>query len=240
MGEVILIASGKGGVGKSVFSVNISAILAEQGKKVVLVDMNMGLRNLDLYLGLENNVVYDVADVLSGMCRIKKALIRDRRFPELYLMSAAQYKDTGELTDTHMKVLCKKLREKFDYIVVDGPAGVGENMRMAAAGADRAVIITVPEYVALRDADMMDRTLMGLGIRDRTYVVNMVRPELFGKGWGPTLAEISETMHIEMAGIIPEDENIRIASNNGIPIVCKKDTYIRRNFQCIASRILRC
>ena len=114
MSEVILIASGKGGVGKSVFSTNMGAILAERGARVVLIDMNMGLRNLDLYLGLENNVVYDVADVLSGMCRIKKALIRDRRFPEFYLMSAAQYKDTGYLTETHMKVLCRKLKDNFD------------------------------------------------------------------------------------------------------------------------------
>ncbi len=239
MSEVILIASGKGGVGKSVFSTNMGAILAERGARVVLIDMNMGLRNLDLYLGLENNVVYDVADVLSGMCRIKKALIRDRRFPEFYLMSAAQYKDTGYLTETHMKVLCRKLKDNFDYIIIDGPAGVGENMKLAAAGADKAVIITVPEYVALRDADMMDRTLSGLGIGERTYVVNMVRPELFGKGWGPTLSQIAETMHISMAGIIPEDENIRIAANNGFPIVCKQGTYIRKNFESIVERILQ-
>lgn len=237
MGEVILVASGKGGVGKSVFSTNIGAILAERGAKVVLVDMNMGLRNLDLYLGLENNVVYDVADVLSGMCRIKKALIRDRRFPEYYLMSAAQYKDTGYLTDAHMKVLCKKLKDNFDYIIIDGPAGVGENMKLAAAGAERAVVVTVPEYVALRDADMMDHTLEAFGIRNRCYVVNMVRPELFEQGWGPTLPQIAESMHIPLVGIIPEDENIRIAANNGFPIVCRRGTYIRSNFEAITDRL---
>lgn len=237
MGKVILIASGKGGVGKTVFTANFGATLAQQGKKVVLIDMNMGLRNLDLYLGLESKVVYDVADVLGGMCKIKQALIRDRRFPELYLMSAAQYKQKADITPLHMKVLCGKLKKNYDYIIIDAPAGIDDGLTMAAAGADSAVIVTVPEYAAVRDADMLDKVLVQMGIQERCYVVNKLKPELFHSGLVPSLTEISETLRPKLAGIIQNDENIHIASNNGMPIVVQQGSYIRENFNNIAKRI---
>lgn len=238
MGKVILIASGKGGVGKTVFTTNIGATLAQQGKKVVLIDMNMGLRNLDICLGLESKVVYDVADVLSGMCKIKQALIKDRRFPELYLMSAAQYKEKADITPLHMKILCEKLKQSFDYIIVDAPAGIDDGLSMAAAGADSAVIVTVPEYAAVRDADMLDRVLLDMGIKERCYVVNKIKPELFRSGLVPSLTEIAETLRPKMAGIIQYDDNIHISANNGIPIVIQPGTYIHANFANIANRIV--
>lgn len=238
MGKVILVASGKGGVGKTVFASNAGARLALQDHKVVLIDMNMGLRNMDICLGLENKVVYDVADVLSGMCRIKQALIRDRRFNDLYLMSASQNRQKAEITSLHMKVLCNKLKKNFDYVIIDAPAGVDENLEIAGAGADIAVIITVPEYAAIRDADALDHLLMDLGIKKRTYVINMVKSNLICSGLIPSIAEIDETMRSEMAGIIQYDENIHIAANNGIPIVYKEGTYIEKNFTRIIERIL--
>ncbi len=238
MGKVILIASGKGGVGKTVFASNAGAKLAQEGYKVVLIDMNMGLRNLDICLGLENRVVYDVADVLTGVCRIKQALIKDRRFPELYLMSAPQNKQKAEITPLHMKVLCNKLRRNFDYIIVDAPAGIGEDLAIAAAGADSAVIITVPEYAAVRDADMLDQVLNELGIKKRTYVINKVMANLIATGLVPGIADIAEAMRPEMAGIIQYDENIHIAANNGLPIVYREGTYIEKNFKNILERII--
>jgi septum site-determining protein MinD len=238
MGKVILIASGKGGVGKTVFASNAGAKLAQEGYKVVLIDMNMGLRNLDICLGLENKIVYDVADVLTGVCRIKQALIKDRRFPELYLMSAPQSKQKAEITPLHMKVLCNKLKRNFDYIIIDAPAGIGEDLAIAGAGADSAVIVTVPEYAAVRDADMLDHVLLELGIKQRTFVINKVMPNLITTGLVPGITEISETMRPPMAGIIQYDDNIHIAANNGIPIVYREGTYIEKNFKKIIDRII--
>ncbi|MGI6730962.1 MAG: septum site-determining protein MinD [Anaerovoracaceae bacterium] len=238
MGKVILIASGKGGVGKTVFTANAGAALADMGKKVVLIDMNMGLRNLDLYLGLENKVVYDVADVMTGICRIKQALIRDRRFPELYLMAAPQNREKSDITPLHMKVLCDKLRKNFDYIIVDAPAGIDDDLFIAAAGADSAVIITVPEHAAVRDADALDRKLLKIGIKDRTYVVNKVQADLINTGLVPSLAEIADIMRPRIAGIIQYDRNIHVAANNGLPITYKKGNYIEKNFNNIVNRII--
>jgi septum site-determining protein MinD len=238
MGKAILVASGKGGVGKTVFASNAGAKLALQGHKVVLIDMNIGLRNMDICLGLENKVVYDVADVLSGVCRIKQALIKDRRFTNLYLISASQNRQKAEITPLHMKVLCNKLKKNFDYIIIDAPAGVDENLEIAAAGADIAVIITVPEYAAVRDADALDHLLINLGVKKRTYVINMVKSNLICSGLIPSIAEIAEVMRPEMVGIIQYDENIHIAANNGIPIVYKEGTYIEKNFTKIIERII--
>lgn len=238
VGKVILIASGKGGVGKTVFTANAGAKLAQEGYKVVMIDMNMGLRSLDIYMGLENRVVYDVADVLSGVCRIRQALIKDRRFPELYLMSASQNLMKAEITPLHMKVLCKKLKNSFDYILIDAPAGIGDDLQVAAAGADSAVIITVPEYAAVRDAEALDQMLLGLGIKKRTYIINKVIANLIGTGLVPGIADIAEALRPPMAGIIQYDENIHIAANNGLPIVYKEGTYIEKNFRNILDRII--
>ncbi|WP_037372128.1 septum site-determining protein MinD, partial [Anaerovorax odorimutans] len=238
MGKVILVASGKGGVGKTVFTTNMGVTLAQQGKKVVLIDMNMGLRNLDICLGLESKIVYDVADVLGGMCRIKQALVRDRRFPQLYLMSAAQYKEKVEMTPLHMKVLCQKLKKNFDYIIIDAPAGIDDGLSLAAAGADSAVIVTVPEYAAVRDADMVDKELLELGVKERCYVVNKLKLELFYTELVPSLNDIAENLKPDIAGIIQYDENIHISSNNGIPIVTQEGTYIQENFSNIVKRII--
>lgn len=237
MGRVFLIASGKGGTGKSMFSVNFGATLARRGSSVVLVDMDLGLRNLDLYFGLENHVVYDVYDVLTGVCRIKQALIRDKRFDDLYLMAAPPSRDDGTLTPLHLQVLCEKLKNTYDYVIIDAPSGIDDGLVLAAAGAEAAVLITTPEYAALRDAVSLDRELLHMGIQERYVVLNKVIAEMMNAGYAPRLREITSMLRPPLAGIIQYDENIQISTNLGVPIVLKPGTYIEENFQRITGRI---
>ncbi len=236
MNKVILVASGKGGTGKTFFVSNAGAILSERGNRVLLIDMDMGLRNLDISLGLENKVIYDIVDVVSGVCKIKQAIVKDRRFNCLYLMSASQNRNKGEINKENMNDLCEKLCTKFDYIIIDCPPGIGKGLALAASVADKAIIITVPEYAAIRDADMLDRTLIEMGIMDRRYIVNKINMELMSGGLIPNLDQISQILRPRMAGTIQYDDNIHIATNNGIPIVSKKGTYIEKNFNNIIDR----
>ncbi len=238
MGKVYLIASGKGGTGKTMFAANFGATLAEAGKRVVVVDMDMGQRNLDLYLGLENNVVYDVYDVMMGICRMKQAIIRDKRFEELYMLAASPERQVGELTHGHMKMLCENLRENFDYVLIDAPAGIDEGLFLAACDADEAIIVTTPEYASLRDADVLDRELIRSGIRRRYLVVNKLFVEMMNKGYTPGLSAIDQMVNAELVGVIQFDMNINISTNLGEPIVLKKGTYIEENFRKITGRIL--
>lgn len=237
MGKAFLIASGKGGTGKSMFAVNFGATLAKRGAKVVILDLDLGLRNLDLYFGLENNVVYDVYDVLTGVCRIKQALIRDKRFDDLYLMAASPTRDDGTLTPLHMKVLCEKLKNTYDYVIIDAPSGIDDGLVLSSAGADTAIIVTTPEYSALRDADAVDRQLLKLGIKERFVILNKVVAEMMSAGYMPRLREITSMLQPPFAGLIQFDENIQISMNLGIPIVLKEDTYIEENFEHIVERI---
>ena len=172
MGRVFMVASGKGGTGKTMFAVNFAAILAMRGYRTVIVDMDMGQRNVDLYFGLENNVVYDAHDVMTGVCRIRQALIRDERFQKLYMMSASPVREDGTLTPLHAKVLCEKLREQFDYVIIDAPSGVDDGLVIASAGADAAIMVTTPEYASIRNADTVDRELVKMGIREHYLVIN--------------------------------------------------------------------
>jgi septum site-determining protein MinD len=238
MSHVILIASGKGGTGKSFFASNMGAILAMKGKKVVLVDMDMGLRNLDLYLGLENRVVYNVMDVVSGICKIKQALIRDKRFDELYLMAGSPMRDSRDITALHMQVLCEKLREEFDYVIIDAPAGIGEGVEVSAAAADTAIIITEPDNASVRDADILDKLLTEVGVANRFCVLNKVNAELMAMGAVPGVLSVAKELRVEIAGIIQYDTNILIANNRAIPIVVKQDSYISENMNKIVERVL--
>jgi septum site-determining protein MinD len=239
MSQVILIASGKGGTGKTFFASNLGALLAMKGKQVVLIDMDMGLRNLDLYLGLENRVVYNVMDVISGVCKIKQALVRDKRFDELYLMAASPVRDLRDITPLHMQVLCEKLAEDFDYIIIDAPAGIGEGLEVSAAPADTAVIITEADNASIRDADVLDKLLAEIGVPNRFCVLNKVNAELMAIGAIPGVLSIAKELRVEIAGIIQYDTNIIIANNRGIPIVVKHDSYIAENINKIGERVLR-
>lgn len=238
MGKVILVSSGKGGTGKTMFSVNMGAVLAQQGYKVMLMDMDMGLRNMDIYLGMENKVVYNIMDVVSGMCRIKKAMIKVRGFENLYFMAASPGRDDRDITPLHMEVLCEKLGKFFDYIIIDCPAGIGDLFDVAITSADKAVIVTEPEGAALRDADITERYLQSHGVEDIYIIVNKVKVSLMNAGLIPGIPDIINSFKSPVAGIIQDDDNIHISTNKGIPIVCKKGTYIERNFKEIIGRIL--
>jgi len=237
MGKVFLIASGKGGTGKTMFAANFGATLAKRGNQVVIVDLDLGLRNLDLYFGMENKVVYDVYDVLTGVCRIRQALIKDKRFENLYIMAASPTKDDGTLSPLHMKVLCRKLCAQFDYIIIDAPSGIEDGLVLSAAGSDAAVIVTTPEYASLRDADAVDRELLNLGISERYVVLNKVMAEMMAAGYIPKLREITSMLRPQLAGVIQFDENINISTNLGVPIVMKEGTYIQENIEKIVDRI---
>lgn len=240
MGEVILITSGKGGTGKTAVTANLGALLAKDGYKVALLDMDMGMRNLDLYLGLENRIVYNIMDVFAGICRIKRAMVKDKRFDALYLMSACPRKDDRDITPLHMEVLCEKLRKKFDYILIDCPAGIGKGIEISMAGADRALLVTEADMAAVRDADALDRYMKKNGIENTCYVVNKVRAELMASNLVPNLNEITEILSSKMIGVIQFDDNIYISTNQGIPIVFKQGTYIEENFQNIKRRLIEC
>ena len=237
MGKVYLVASGKGGTGKTMFAVNFGSTLAKRGHSVVIVDFDLGLRNLDLYFGLENNVVYDVYDVLTGLCRIKQALIRDKHFDELYVMAASPERSDGTLTPLHMKVLCNKLKNLYDYVIIDAPSGIDDGLVIASAGADEAIIVTNPDYSAIRDADNLDRELQKMGVDKRWLIVNKVIAEMMVKGYAPKLRDIILMLKPDLAGVIQYDRNIQISTNLGMPIVLKKGTYIEDNFEHIADRI---
>ncbi len=237
MGKVILVASGKGGTGKTMFAANLGATLAVEGYKVLLIDMDMGLRNLDLYLGLENNVVYDVYDVMSGVCRIKQALIKDKSFPGLYLMAASPKRPEGDITPLHMKVLCNKLLDKFDYIVVDGPAGIDDGLAVAAGGADMAVVIMSPDYASTRDGEMVQIVLHDQGVEKIGFVVNKLNMDMIRKGFAPEISEVVKGVQRNLLGAIQLDENINISTNLGVPIVFMQETYIADNFHRISERV---
>ena len=238
MGKVILVSSGKGGTGKTMFTVNLGSALAMKGKRVMLIDMDMGLRNMDIYLGMENRVVYNLMDVISGICRIKKAMLKVNGFDTLYFMAASPRRDDRDITPLHMEILCSKLKRYFDYIIIDCPAGIGDAFDVALAPADKVIIVTEPEVASLRDADVTERYLQEKGKTDISFVINKVKVELMRAGLVPGLQEILNMFKGPVIGLIQDDDNIHISTNKGIPIVCKQGTYIERNFMEIASRII--
>lgn len=240
MGKTVLIASGKGGVGKTTIAVNLGVTAASAGMRVVLVDFNTGLRNLDLYLGLENEVLFDVGDVLSGLCDVEKSLVKDRRCSNLFLLSGAQGKEVLGLTEGHLRTLFRCLRQDFDLIIADGPTGISEYVRLAGADFDRAVIVATPDHSAIRNGDMVDRQLQSMGIQDRCHIVNMVHPELYEEDAIPKLQSIADGFQTPMIGIVPHDYNVHIANNRGLPVTYAPEAYIAENFRRISRRLFEC
>ena len=219
MGEVIVITSGKGGVGKTTSSANIGTGLAKLNKKVVLIDTDIGLRNLDVVLGLENRIVYNLVDVIEGNCKIKQALIRDKRYENLFLLPAAQTKDKTSVTPEQMKKLTDELKQDYDYIILDCPAGIEQGFKNAIAGADRALVVTTPEVSAVRDADRIIGLLEANEIKNTHLIVNRLRPEMVKRGDMMSADDVIDILAIELIGQVPDDESIVVATNNGEPLV---------------------
>lgn len=237
MGEVIVITSGKGGVGKTTTTANLGSALALAGKKVALVDTDIGLRNLDVVLGLENRIVYDLVDVIEEKCRLRQALIKDKRFKELFLLPAAQTKDKTAINEQQMKDLVAKLKEEFDYIIVDCPAGIEQGFKNAIAGADRAIVITTPEVSAVRDADRIIGLLEASGLNDPTLVLNRLRVDMVKRGDMMSIDDVTEILAIEILGVVPDDESIVVAANKGEPAVTDPESFAGQAYRNIVKRI---
>ena len=218
MSEVIVITSGKGGVGKTTTSANIGTGLAILGRRVVMIDTDIGLRNLDVVMGLENRIVYNLVDVVNGNCRMKQALIRDKRYPNLSLLPSAQTRDKSAVNPEQMIKLIDDLRDEFDYILLDCPAGIEQGFKNAIAGADRALVVTTPEVSAIRDADRIIGLLENQEIRDIQLIVNRVRMDMVRRGDMMSVDDVMDILAIPLMGTIPDDEAIVISTNQGEPL----------------------
>ena len=238
MGEVIVITSGKGGVGKTTTTANLRSSLAEAGKKVVLVDTDIGLRNLDVVMGLENRIVYDIVDVVEEKCKLRQALIKDKRFEELFLLPAAQTRDKTAINEEQMKELTKKLKEDFDYILIDCPAGIEQGFKNAIAGADRAIVVTTAEISAIRDADRIIGLLESSEIRNPELIVNRLRPNMVKKGEMMEVDDIVDLLSVDLIGVVPDDEYIITQTNKGEPVIKNKKAPSGKAYIEIARRIL--
>lgn len=240
MGEAIVITSGKGGVGKTTTSANIGTSLALQGKRVCLIDTDIGLRNLDVVMGLENRIIYDLVDVVQGRCKIHQALVKDKRFEDrLYLLPAAQTTDKSAVEPEQMRDLVNVLKQDYDYVIIDCPAGIEQGYKNAIAGADKAIVVTTPEISAVRDADR----IIGLlekeeGVEAPRLVINRIRANMMHNGDMLDVDEITTHLSIELIGIVADDEEVIKASNHGEPIALNPDSKAAIAYRNIARRIL--
>ena len=226
MGEVIVITSGKGGVGKTTTTANLGSSLALEGKKVALIDTDIGLRNLDVVMGLENRIVYDIVDVVEGKCKLRQALIKDKRFKELYLLPAAQTRDKSAVN------------EEFDYILVDCPAGIEQGFKNAIAGANRAIVVTTAEISSIRDADRIIGLLESAEIKNPELVINRIRPNMVRKGEMMDVDDIVDLLSIDLIGVVPDDEYIITQTNKGEPVIQNRKAPSGKAYLEIAKRVL--
>jgi septum site-determining protein MinD len=236
--KVITVASGKGGVGKTTTSANLAVALAQSGQKVVCIDGDIGLRNLDVVMGLENRIVYDLVDVIEGRCRLKQAMIRDKRLPDLFLIPAAQTRDKNAVSPSDMVRLCDDLRPEYDWILVDSPAGIERGFRNAIAPADMVIVVTNPEVSAVRDADRIIGLVEAEEKGPARLVINRLNPSLVKRGEMLNADDVIELLSIELLGIIPEDESVVISTNRGQPIALNGNGKAGQAFRNIARRLM--
>ncbi len=237
MSEVIVITSGKGGVGKTTTTANVGTGLAKEGKKVVLIDTDIGLRNLDVVMGLENRIVYNLVDVVEGNCRIKQAMIKDKKYPDLYLLPSAQTRDKSSVSPEQMKKVVDELKEEFDYILLDCPAGIEQGFQNAIAGADRALIVTTPEVSAIRDADRIIGLLEANDIHKIDLVINRIRMDMVKRGDMLSKDDVLDILAIDLIGVVPDDENIVVSTNQGEPLV-GSDSMAGKAYMNICKRVM--
>ena len=235
--RVIVVTSGKGGVGKTTTTANIATALAQMGNKVVAIDGDVGLRNLDVIMGLENRIVYTLIDALDGACRISQTLIRDKRVENLFMIPTAQSSTKDAVTAEQMIEVCAELRQEFDYVLVDSPAGIEAGFRNSAAGADEALVVTTPEVSAVRDADRIIGLLESMEKSPIRLIVNRIRASMVKKGEMLSVSDVREILAVELIGIVPDDESVVTSSNKGEPLVLSQDPPAARAFRNIASRI---
>jgi septum site-determining protein MinD len=238
LGTVYVITSGKGGVGKTTTVANLGTGLAALGKKVVMVDTDIGLRNLDVVLGLENRIVYDIVDAVEGTCRLKQAMIKDKRFDDsLFLLPAAQTREKNAVSPEQMQEICNTLKEEFDYILVDCPAGIEQGFRNAVAGAEEAIIVTNPEVSAVRDADRIIGLLEAAELHNPKLLVNRLRPQMVKKGDMMDINDMLDILAIELLGVVPEDDAIVVSTNRGEPAVLDRTSKAGQAYRNVVRRM---
>jgi len=237
-GMVLVITSGKGGVGKTTTVANIGAALAALGRRVVLADADIGLRNLDVVMGLENRIVYDIVNVMENKdLPVRKALIKDKRVESLFLLPAAQTRDKDAIKPEQMKELCEELRQEFDYVLIDCPAGIEQGFRNAVAGADLALIVTTPEVSAVRDADRIIGLVEAEGLRGPRLILNRLRPDMVKRREMMDIEDVLDILHIDLLGVVPDDEAIIISTNKGEPIAFDNNSKAGQAYRNIARRL---
>lgn len=235
--QVITVTSGKGGVGKTTAVANLANALAMDGKRVVCIDGDIGLRNLDVVMGLENRIVYDIVDVIEGRCKLKQAMIRDKHYPELYLIPAAQTRDKNAVSPSDMVRICNDLRADSDYVIIDSPAGIERGFRNSIAPADRVLVVTNPEVSAVRDADRVVGILEAEEKGNPALIINRLNPVLVKNNDMLSAEDVLDLLGIQLIGIVPEDESVIIGSNRGAPVVTDAKSRAGQAFRNIAKRI---
>lgn len=238
MSESIVITSGKGGVGKTTTTANIGTALASFDKSVVVVDGDTGLRNLDVLMGLENRIVYTLLDVIEGKCKLKQAIIKDKRFNNLYLLPTAQTRDKNDITTKQMQKLINELKQDFDYVLIDCPAGIEQGFENAVVGADRAIVVVNPEITSVRDADRVIGKLDAKGLDRHQLIINKLNYVMTKKGDMLDVDDIMETLSIKLLGVVPDDKNITISTNKGEPVVLSNNSRAGNAYINIAKRIM--
>lgn len=238
MGEAIVITSGKGGVGKTTTTANIGTSLALMDKKVCLIDTDIGLRNLDVIMGLENRIIYDIVDVIEERCKLKQALIRDKRFSDLTLLPAAQTSDKSAVTGEGMRKIIKELKQDYDYIIIDCPAGIEQGFQNAVSGADKAIVVTTPEKSSVRDGDRIVGLLEQEDIAPPSLIINRIRNHMMKNGDMLEVDDILQILSIDLIGIVIDDDEVIKASNHGEPIAFHPNTKASIAYRNIARRML--
>jgi septum site-determining protein MinD len=236
--RIIVVTSGKGGVGKTTVTANLSARMAMEGFKVVAIDADIGLRNLDVVMGLENRIVFNMVDVIEGSCKLPQALVRDKRVENLYLLPAAQTRTKDAVSKEQMMDLCESLRGEFDFVFIDSPAGIESGFQNAAVGADEALVVATPEVSSVRDADRIIGLLESFGKRSINLIVNRVRPAMVRSGKMLGVSDVMEILAIGLIGIVPEDDSVVVSTNKGEPLAMANLTPAAKAFEKIAGRIL--
>ncbi len=236
-GKTIVVTSGKGGVGKTTTVANLGTTLAKKKHSVVMVDTDIGLRNLDVVMGLENRIVYNLVDIIEGKCRKEQAMIRDRKLSNLFIIPAAQTREKSSVTPEQMKELCSNLAADFDYVLIDCPAGIEQGFKNAIAGADFAVVVTTPEVSAIRDADRVIGLLEAAMLKQISLIINRLNAKMVKRGDMMSTEDIISLLSVPLLGVVPESEEVVVSTNRGVPLVHERASKAGAAFRRIASRL---